>query len=231
ARSTMKLAASATKFFVRTTSPAMGSDRAVRLTALFQIALVIFFRSPEFRRRLDLRDNRPIELPARREFRLGCFGRSLLFRRMIKNHRAILPADVGTLAIQRRRIVVRPKNVEQLLVTDLRRIELDLDNFSLSGFVPANIFVTRIVLVAASVTDCRRCYALQSSKIFFHAPKTSRAECRFLSCHSKPSNARAYGASRTSWHLNLPQAATTMLMSCQSLPRSNKLARRCRFVF
>src|SRR5947207_3367971 len=61
ARSTIKLAASATKFFVRITSPAMRLDRAVRLAAFFQIALVIFFRPPELQRRLDLGHDRSIK--------------------------------------------------------------------------------------------------------------------------------------------------------------------------
>src|SRR5256714_15464619 len=60
----MNLAASATKFFVRITSPAMRLDRAVRLAALFQIALVIFFRAPELRCGLDLGYDRPIESSA-----------------------------------------------------------------------------------------------------------------------------------------------------------------------
>src|SRR3712207_5433602 len=35
------------------------SDRAMRETALLQVALVVFFRAVELRRRLDLRHDRP----------------------------------------------------------------------------------------------------------------------------------------------------------------------------
>src|SRR5205823_8651483 len=90
ARSRMKLAASAAKSFVRMTSPANRLNRAVRLAALFQIALVISFGAPEFRRRLDPRDDRAIEFSTFANLSLRRFGRSSLFRRMIKDHRAIL---------------------------------------------------------------------------------------------------------------------------------------------
>src|SRR5262249_57812183 len=70
------------------------SDRAVRLAALFQIALVIVLGAPEFRRGLNLGSNRSIEFAAPVHFFLRRFGRGFLFGRMIENHRAILRADV-----------------------------------------------------------------------------------------------------------------------------------------
>ncbi len=84
----MKLAASVAKFFVRMISTLIKSmwklpqrrdisfgivalrplllflDGTVRLAALFQITLMVFLRPPEFRRRLDLGDDRPIEFAA-----------------------------------------------------------------------------------------------------------------------------------------------------------------------
>src|SRR5947208_12459951 len=65
-------------------------DRAVRLAAFFQVALVIFFRAPELWSRLDLRYDRAIEFAALVYFLSRCFGRGFLFRRMVKDHRAIL---------------------------------------------------------------------------------------------------------------------------------------------
>src|SRR2546423_8206970 len=141
----MNLAASATKFFVRITSPAMRLDRAVRLAALFQIALVIFFRAPELRRGLDLGYDRPIESSALSYFLLRLFSSGFLFRRMIENHGTVLGADIRALPIQSRRIVVGPENVEELIVTDLRRVELQLNDLSVAGFIAANILVGRIV--------------------------------------------------------------------------------------
>ena len=117
----------------------------MRLAALLQVALVIFLGTPEFWRGLDLRDDRPIKFPARHQFFLRLFRGSLLFGLIIKNDRAILRSNVGSLSIQRRRVVIRPKNIEQFVVANLRRIELDLYDLSVAGFVGAYIFVARIL--------------------------------------------------------------------------------------
>jgi hypothetical protein len=71
----------------------------MRLATLFQIALVIFFGPPELRGRLDLGHDRAIEFPTFANLSFRSFGRSFLFRRMIKNHGAILSADIRTLPI------------------------------------------------------------------------------------------------------------------------------------
>ena len=49
--------------------------------------------------------------------------------------------------------MIRPENIEQFLVTNDRRIELDLDHFGVAGLIAANIFVSRILRRAAGVTD------------------------------------------------------------------------------
>src|SRR5437868_9217739 len=102
---------------------------------------------------------------------------------MIKNHGAILRSNVRALAIQRRRIVVRPKNIEKVSVADLRWVEFNLDSFRVAGFIRANVFISWVLFRSARVTDCGRSYACQFPESFFHAPKTSRAERRFLSGH------------------------------------------------
>ena len=132
----------------------------MRLAALFQIALVVFFRAPEIRRRLDLGYDRPIEFAALSYFLLRLFSGGFLFRRMIEDHGTILGADVRALPIQSRRIVVGPKNVEELIVTDLRRVELQLNDLSVAGLIAANIFVARIVFLPARIADGGRCDAL-----------------------------------------------------------------------
>ena len=102
---------------------------------------------------------------------------------MIKNHGAILRPNVRALAIQRRRIVVRPKNIEKVVVADLRWVEFNLDGFRVAGFIRANVFISWVLFRSAGVTDRSRSYAFQFPESFFHAPKTSRAERRFLSRH------------------------------------------------
>src|SRR5439155_907330 len=96
------------------------SNRAMRLAALFEVALMIVFRAPEFRSRFDLGDDRTAKAPALVQLFLGNFCCCLLLGRMIENHRAILRSNIRTLAIQRRGIVVRPKNVKQFVIGDLR---------------------------------------------------------------------------------------------------------------
>src|SRR2546430_2835763 len=138
-----------------TEAPPTFSNRAVRLAALFQIALMIFFRAPEFRRRFNLSHDWAIEFAACRELLLERFRRGFLLRRMVKNDRAILRSNVRTLAIQGHRIVARPENIEELIVIDLGGVELHLDDLGVPGLIAANIFVSRIVLFAAGVTHGR----------------------------------------------------------------------------
>src|SRR5205814_3023698 len=102
---------------------------------------------------------------------------------MIKNHRAILRAYIGTLSIQRGRIVVRPENVEDLIVRYLGRIEFHLNDLGVAGLVAANIFVARILSVPACIPYGGRAHALKLAKSLFHAPKTPRPERRFLRRH------------------------------------------------
>jgi hypothetical protein len=155
----------------------------MRLTALREIALVIFFRAPEFRSRLDLRHDRARKASAPVDFFFRGFRHRFLFGRMIKNRRTILRADIRPLSIQRRWIMVRPEDIEQLFVTNLCRIEFDFDHFGVTGLVAANIFVARIVFCSAGVANRCCCYAFEISKDFFHAPKTARAERCFLCRH------------------------------------------------
>src|SRR5438105_15936682 len=102
---------------------------------------------------------------------------------MIKNHRAILRAYIGTLSIQRGRIVVRPENVEDLIVRYLGRIEFHLNNFGVAGLVAANIFVARILSVPACIPYGRRAYALKLAKSLFYAAILPRPERPCLRRH------------------------------------------------
>ena len=103
---------------------------------------------------------------------------------MIKNHGAILRPNVRALAIQRRRIVVRPKNIEKVIVADLRWVEFNLDSFRVASFIRANVFISWVLFRSARVTHRGRSYACQFPESFFHTPKTSGAERRFLSGHA-----------------------------------------------
>src|SRR4029453_2421302 len=159
-------------------------NRAVRLPALFKIALMIFFGAPEPWRWLDLRHDWPIETSALFQFVFRGFGDGLLLRRMVKDRRTILLSNIGTLPIQRRRIVVRPENIKQLVVTNLRWIEFHFPHFGMAGFVPANIFIGWIILRSACVPNRCRDHAVQFSECLFHTPETARAKGCLLRFHT-----------------------------------------------
>src|SRR4029077_10720721 len=179
----MKFAASATKFCVRRISRPMHSNRAVRLATLFQVALMIIFRAPKFRRRLNLRDDRTIKATAHADFFFGSFGRGFLLEGMIKNYGSILRPDIRTLSIQRGLIVIRRENVEQLTIADWRGIEFELENLCMPSRIRANVLVTWVLFGPARIADRGRRHALQFPKSFLHAPKTTGPECRFLCWH------------------------------------------------
>ena len=103
---------------------------------------------------------------------------------MVKDHGTILLSDIGTLPIQRRRIVVRPKNIKQLVVTNLRWIEFHLHDFGVAGFVRANIFIGWIILRSARVPNRYRDHAVQFSERLFHTPETTCAKGGFLRFHT-----------------------------------------------
>jgi len=154
------------------------------LTALFKVALMIFFGPPKLWRWLDLRHDWPIETSALFQLVFRGFGSRFLLRRMVKDHGTILFSDIGTLPIQRRRIVVRPENIKQLVVVNLRWIEFHFHYFSVAGFVRANIFIGWIILRSARVPNRCRDHAFQISEGFFHAPETTCAKGGFLRFHT-----------------------------------------------
>ena len=156
----------------------------MRLTALFKVTLMIFFGPPKPWRRLDLRHDWPIETSALFQLVFRGFGRRFLLRRMVKDHGTILLSDIGTLPIQRRRIVVRPENIKQLVVTNLRWIEFHFHHFGVAGFVRANIFIGWIILRSARVPNRCRDHAFQISEGFFHTPETTCAKGGFLRLHT-----------------------------------------------
>src|SRR6185503_6929567 len=95
------------------------------------IVLVIVFRRPPFRLRLDLGDNStvPIALSPRERMLRFLF----LLRVLRADRRSILRADVVALPIQLRRIMRGEKDVEEIGIADLVRIEGDPDCLGVSG--------------------------------------------------------------------------------------------------
>jgi hypothetical protein len=162
---------------------------------------MIFLRAPEGRRRLDLRHDRALEPAALLDFFLCSLGCDFLRWRMIKNDGAILRPHIRPLSVQCRRIVIRPENVEQLIVIDLCRIELDLHDFGVTGLVGANIFIAWVPRRPAGITDRRGGNAFEFAKSFFDSPKTSRAERCFLRRHAVTMKREWFGRNTCSGRL------------------------------
>src|SRR6266480_4789594 len=104
---------------------------------------------------------------------------------MIKNHRAILYSNVGTLPVQSCRIMVRPENIQKFVITDLRRIEFHFHYLDVSGLIGADILIRWILFCSPCVPDRCGQNALQIAESFFHSPETACAECGLLRLHTK----------------------------------------------
>ena len=144
---------------------------------------MIFFRPEKVRCGFDLRHNCSPELACFFQVFLRIFRFRFLFRRMIENYRTVLGADIGSLPIRCGRIVIGPKNVQQVAIRNPCRIIFYLHDLGVPGPIRANIFVSRILSGSAGVADRRAYDALQPAEGLFHTPKTSGAKSRFLRFH------------------------------------------------
>src|SRR3989338_1577937 len=151
-----------------------------RRPALVEILLMIFFGPVELRCLGNLCYDGPL-VPAhllKPLFRRP--GRTLLLRRVIKNGRAVLRADVRPLPVERRRVVDGPKQFKQLIISDLSRIILHLNHFGMASPGRAHIFISRPLEPSSGVSDRRRDNTFHLTKLRFHFPKTARAKNSLL---------------------------------------------------
>src|SRR5437762_5337109 len=98
---------------------------------------------------------------------------------MIKNNRAILHSNVRALSVQGSWVMIRPEDIQKLIIADLRRIKFQFYYLGVSGLVSANIAVRGILLRATGIAHARGQNTFQVPESFLHAPETSRTECRF----------------------------------------------------
>src|SRR5438046_4827064 len=101
---------------------------------------------------------------------------------MEENRRAVLCAEIRSLAVHLCRVMSLPENVEQLSVTHFCGIKCHLHHFHMPGFVCANVFVSRIRRLPAAVPYGGINHSRHALKRGLHAPETSRSESRYL-CH------------------------------------------------
>ena len=107
----------------------------MRLAPFMEVMLMILFGGPKRRSGFDLRHNWPIEPAALLQFFFRAIGGGLLLRRMIKNHRSILRANIRALPVEGCGVMVRPEDIQKFIIADLCRIELHLHDLSVSGLI------------------------------------------------------------------------------------------------
>jgi hypothetical protein len=78
--------------------------------------------------------------------------------------------------------VDRKEDVEDVAIPDLRRIELHLHDFRVSGIAVADLLVRRMVHVPARITRLHRHHAVDAQKHRFKAPETPAAEGGGFDC-------------------------------------------------
>ena len=129
-------------------------DPDVRIVrVLLGVILVVSLRGIERLERRHLRDDRPLERVCLRQLVDVRLRNALLLVRRVEQRRPILRADVGALAVECRRVVVGPEDVEQLLVGDAVGVVLDLDDLGVAGAVGADVLVGGVGEGAAHVAD------------------------------------------------------------------------------
>jgi hypothetical protein len=94
-----------------------------------------------------------------------------------ENRAAVLLAEVRALAVYLRRVVFLPKDIQELLETNLRRVKRDLYYFGVAGSVGADVFVSGVSGVAAGVADGGIEHAGHAAECGFYTPETACAKC------------------------------------------------------
>src|SRR6266516_4444761 len=98
---------------------------------------------------------------------------------MVEDYGPVLRAEIRALPIELCGVVVFPKNIEQVFVRNLSGIVLDLDRFGVPGSIVANVFVGRILVIAAGIADACRTYTRNLAESCFNTPKASCSKRSF----------------------------------------------------
>src|SRR5438445_13363110 len=105
---------------------------------------------------------------------------------MIKDHRAILRAEIRPLPIHGRRIVNVPKQLQELFVRHLRGIVLDLDHFGVAALVGADLAISRMLEPAAHVAGGRANNPIELAERSLDAPEASAADSGYPCSRHRP---------------------------------------------
>jgi len=160
-------------------------DAAACLAALGQVALVVLFGGPKgLCRRNHGDDGFGREAALGGELLdLGAGLRSLL-RGVEEDGGAVLRAPVRTLAVEGGGVMEGKEGVQQLLVADLRGVEVEFDDLGVAGLIGANIPVGGLGQRAALITNGHCPNAGNGREGRFDSPKTAGCKGCLLIAHA-----------------------------------------------
>src|SRR5581483_7468258 len=158
------------------------SNLAVSDAALFEILLVVVLRFPEGWGRGNLGHHWSGVTATALQVFLGLARRRLLLPIVHEDGGPILRADVRSLAVQRRRIVVLPKDLEQRFITDLGWVVFHLHRLGVAGTVRAYLVIGRIGRRPTGVAHPRADDAGRVANHVLDTPETACRECRLAIC-------------------------------------------------
>jgi hypothetical protein len=143
---------------------------------LLEIPLVVFLSAIELRGWNDLRHNRALEDVACFQRRDRLAGLRLLVGIVKENRGTILRAEIGTLSVQRGRIMILEKYSQQFPIGHALGIKFDLNGLGVTGSPRAHVLVGRILRCAACVADGGRGNALHLPERILDTPETARCK-------------------------------------------------------
>ena len=95
---------------------------------------------------------------------------------VVEDGGAVLRADVVALPVERRRVVGLPEDFQQVVECDFVGVVGDLDDLGVAGAAGADLFVGRVVDVAAAVAGDDGLHAAEALEHGFGAPEAAGAE-------------------------------------------------------
>jgi len=92
---------------------------------------------------------------------------------MEENRAAVLSAYISALHVQTSWIVVFPKYLEQVFITDQGRVKFHLYHFGVARFAFFDFFIGGRAIIAAHIAAGGIRYAIHLSKKILYAPETA----------------------------------------------------------